>query len=157
MLALLCVAFSGCGSCADEKQPAAEKQLEPSALVEEMRAAGEWPPMLTVDDADSRAQKGFSTISTLDYGKVDAYTLIYAADGSSFELAVIRLKDSADMPALEQSLKKHIEKRAESYRYYKPDQVARAEGAAVVSHGRYAALIMCSDNASVRAVFDKYF
>ena len=156
-LMLFCAVLSACGgSAADEKTEPAE-QIDIAALAQKMQAAADWPGMLAVSSGDERAQRGFEAISTLDYGKVDAFSLLYASDGASYELAVIRLKDSADMPALEQSLKKHIETRAETYRYYKPDQVARAESAAVAVHGRYAALIMSSDNAAVKAVFDQAF
>lgn len=150
-LAMLCAVVTACGSSDDRE----EKKTDVQALAQQMRAASQWPELLTVSSGDSSEQKGFSAISSLDYGKVDAYTLFYAADGSAYELAVIRLKDGADMPALEQSLKKHIEKRTESYRYYKPEQVPRAEGAVVAVHGAYAALVMCDDNAAVKAVFDK--
>ena len=151
---LLCAALAGCGS---DGSKADEKQIDTAALTEEMQAAAAWPQMLSVGSGDSSAERGFSAISTLAYDKIEAFSLLYAADGTAYELALIRLKDPSDMPALEQSLKTHIEKRTEQYRYYKPEQVSRAESAAVAVHGSYAALIMCDGNAAVKAVFDKAF
>lgn len=149
---LLCVVFAGCSQSPEE-----EKTIDLSSLAQEMQAAAEWPELLTISSGDSSAQKGFSAISSMDYDKVDDFCLLYAADGSAYELAVIRLKDEADMDEMEKSLKQHIEKRTESYRYYKPDQAARSSGALVAVHGRYAALVMCDHNAAVKAVFDKSF
>ena len=132
-------------------------KVDVGALTKEMQAAARLPEMLAVRSGDSKAERGFAAISDMDYDKVEAFSLLYAADGSAYELAVIRLKDAADAQALRDSLQKHITKRAEQYRQYDPSQVSRAGGAAVAVHGEYAALIMCDDNAAVKAVFDKAF
>lgn len=148
LAALLCFALAGCGSGAT---------VEPAALLHQMEEAAVLPAMKTVADTDANGERGFAAICDLDYDKVEAYSLLYAADGSAYELAVIRLKDAADIAALEQSLKKHIDNRVAQYRVYKPEQVDRAAGAVVAAHGSYAALIMCDDNAAAKAVFDHAF
>lgn len=147
LMILLCA----CGS------EASDKAVDLSALTEDMRAATALPAMLSIRSGDERAERGFAAISDLDYDKVDAYSLLYAADGTAYELAVIRLKDEGDSAAMEASLRAHIDSRAETYRTYNPEQVPRAESAVIASHGRYVALIMCDDPAAVKAVFDRAF
>ena len=125
------------------------------ALTDDMRSAAEWPELLEIRRGDSREQKGFAAVSDMDYDKVDDFDLLYAADGSAYELAVIRLKDESDIKELESSLKRHIESRVSQYRYYDASQVSRAQSAAVAVKGKCAALIMCDDPSAVKAVFDK--
>ena len=152
LIAALITAAAMCSCSGDTAEKA-----DIYALADEMAAASELPEMLTINKGDSREEKGFSAISDLDFGKVEEFSLMYSADGSSYELAVIMLKNESDMPALESSLREHIHNRAEQYRYYDASQAPRAENAAVAVSGRYAALIMCDDISSVKAVFDKAF
>ena len=153
ILMLSCAALTGCGSGGE--QPSAEPDV--NTVIEEMRAASELPQMLSMNSGDERGERGFAAVSDLDYEKVEAYSLLYAADGSAYEIAVIRLKDAADSAALEQSLRRHIENRVRTYRQYSPEELPRAESAAAAVHGRYAALVMCDDVAAVKAIFDKVF
>ena len=133
----------------------ADPSIDVIALCDEMKAADTFPEMLNIRSGDGREERGFAAISDLDFPKVASFSLYYAADGSAYELAVISMKDAADIPALEASLEAHIHTRVEQYRNYDASQVPRAERAVVAVSGRYAALIMCDDPAAVRAVFDK--
>ena len=147
----VCAALAGC-------QGAGEKDtVVVSGLTSSMKDASAFPEMLEIKSGDSSAEKGFAAISDTDYASVDDFCLYYAADGSSYELAVIRLKDESGVKALEQALTAHVENRVKQYRYYDPEQVQRAENAVVTTRGRYAALIMCDDPAAVKAVFDSAF
>ena len=147
-LAILSLAACGNDTSAD---------VDVQKLTDDMRAAARWPELLSIRSGDSREQKGFAAISDMDYERVDDFSLLYAADGSAYELAVIRLKDETDMKELEGSLGSHIESRVSQYRFYDAEQAPRAESAVVVTKGRYAALIMCDDIAAVRTVFEKAF
>lgn len=153
ILMLCSVMLTGCGSDSAKEDGA----VDIDALTRRMQEASDLPVMLTIRSGDERAERGFAAISTLAYDKVESFTLLYAADGSAYELAVIRLKDISDSKALEDTLRAHIDSRVQTYRNYDAAQVPRAEGAVVALHGRYAALIMCDDNPSVRAVFDQAF
>lgn len=152
MLVLCAVMLTGCGS-----DGAKVDAVDPDALIGRMQEASVLPAMLSIRSGDERAERGFAAISTLAYDKVDSFSLLYAADGSAYELAVIRLKDAADSKALEDSLRAHIDSRVQTYRNYDPTQVSRAGSAVVAVRGSYAALIMCDDSAAVKAVFDKAF
>lgn len=132
-------------------------QVDGESLMQDMLSASELPGMLGSHTGDGKSEMSFAAISDLDYDKVEEFWLYYAADGSAYELAVIKLKSEADMPELEKSLQKHIQTRVKQYEYYDPAEVSRAESAQVAVNGRYAALIMCDDVAAVRAVFDSAF
>ena len=123
--------------------------------VEMLSADGAMPKMLSVSSADNQAKELFTYLSDFDYEKVEGYFLSYADDGMAFEIAVVCLKDGSDMPALKKSLEEHVHKRVELYKTYAPDQVPLAEETLITSSGRYAAFIMCRDQNSVRAAFEK--
>ena len=144
-LALFCAGCGGSGA----------PDIDTVDLIGKMSEVCELPEMLTISTGDSREQKGLAAISDMDIGKVAQYSLMYSADGSAYELAVIRLKDESDVKAMEESLKKHIDSRVQQYKYYDSTQVSRAESAIVAVHGQYAALIMCDNSAEAREVFDK--
>ncbi|MBO4420116.1 MAG: DUF4358 domain-containing protein [Oscillospiraceae bacterium] len=112
------------------------------------------PDMTSVSSSDENAEGLFAYLSDLSYDKVEGFFLTYSSDGKTAnEIAVICLKDPADLPALEASLKAHIKGRVDLYKTYAPDQVEQASAAEVVTQGRYMALIMCSDRAAVKAAF----
>lgn len=111
------------------------------------------PEMSAVSSVDEKADELFAYLSDIDYSKVEGYFLTFAADGTSYEIAVVALKERSDVSELQSSLRKHVEGRVNLYKSYAPDQVERAQGAEIVSAGRYVALIMCDDQAAVKAAF----
>ena len=112
------------------------------------------PEMTAVSSSDEKCDELFAYLSDLDFSKVDGYFLAYAADGMAYEIAVVALKDEGDVSELKDSLIRHVEGRVNLYKSYAPDQVEKAENALIVASGRYAALIMCDDQAAVREVFE---
>lgn len=112
------------------------------------------PEMTAVSSSDENAGALFSYLSELDYEKVEGYFLAYSSDGKTAnEFAVVCLKDPADLPALEATLKAHIQGRVNLYKSYAPELVEQASAAEIVTEGRYAALIMCEDRAAVKNAF----
>ena len=119
-----------------------------------LAAQPDLPEMRSVSSSDDNAAGLFAYLSDLDYEKVEGYFLSYAADGKSAnEFAVVCLKDAADAPALEASLRNHVKGRVDLYKTYGPEQVEQASAAELVTLGRYVALIMCADRAAVQAAF----
>ena len=95
-------------------------------------------------------------MSNLDYNKVQDYFLAYASDGMAYEIAVIRLRDKADVPAAEDSLREHLEGRVRLYKTYEPEQMSRAESAVIKSDGSFVMLIMCDDPTAVENAFNEF-
>jgi hypothetical protein len=112
------------------------------------------PEMSSVSSSDENAADLFAYLSDLDYSKVEGFFLTYSADGKTAdEIAVVCLKDTADLPALEKSLQAHLKGRVDLYKTYAPEIVEQASAAELVPQGRYVALIMCADRAAVKAAF----
>lgn len=136
------------------------KEAEPMVSMYDLRVAmlaadGALPEMTSVSSSDEDAESLFSYLSDEDYSKVEGFFLSYAAEGDSYEIAVVAMRSESDVPEMKASLVKHAAGRVELYKNYKPDQVPRAEAATVITSGRYVALIMCDNADAVREAFEK--
>lgn len=163
MKRLLCLALAlilllaGCAGPGNT--PETEATASPMVSLYDLRKAmleaqPDLPDMTAVSSSDENAGELFAYLSELEYEKVEGYFLAYASDGKSAnEFAVICLKDPADLPALETTLKAHVQGRVNLYKTYAPELVEQASAAEIVTEGRYAALIMCEDRAAVKAAF----
>jgi len=163
---LLALSLCGCGGDAGSSS-AAETSAETSAAAEtpyeyaemaqlaaDMAAADSTlPDMLTVTDADDKADVSFASVSEMDYGKVAHYLLVYSSAGKADEICVIAVKDEADTEEAKNELQKHADARVRMYREYDASQAPRAERAVVFSEGRYAVLIICDNADAVEAAF----
>lgn len=142
--------FAGCG----KNRPAQDVSL--FDLKEAMLAATAFGDMAYVSSQDKDAETYLATVSDLDYGKVDAFSITYAKDGkgNADELVVIRVKDSADTPAALASLQTHLKTRQAIYAAYDPTQSKKIGAGIAFSQGNYAVLIVSDDNAAVKAAFE---
>lgn len=113
----------------------------------EMKISGSW---------DENAEKAFSYLSDLEYNKIHGFFLAYAADGMAYEIAVVQLKAKADAAELTESLRGHVETRAQMYRTYEPEQVQRAESASVETIGDCVLLIMSDAPDMARTAFNEF-
>lgn len=137
----LCLAACGGGG-------AGASAADPVALGKSLSGqAADLPSMETVSSESEDGEQLFKYLSDLDYGKVAGYYMSYAAAGTAEEIAVIRLRDSADAAEARASLERHLESRRGLFRVYDPEQAAMLEKAVLVSEGDVVAIIIC-ENAS---------
>ena len=160
MICLLLALLLLCAGCAKpDRQPETESEAAPMVSLYDLRKAmleaqPELPDMTAVSSSDENAAALFAYLSDLDYEKVEGYFLVYASDGKTAdEFAVVCLKNTEDLPALEASLRAHVESRVSLYKSYAPELVKQASEAELVTEGRYMALIMCADRAAVKEAF----
>ena len=134
------------------------EQLSMYDLSRAMLGAAAFREMSYVSSVDESAAADFAYLSDLDYEKVDQYFLAYAANGAgnADEIAVIRVKDSADLPAAEASLKAHLKQRASLYATYDPTQSEKVEDGLVFTSGAFAVLLISDDNDAVKAAFTSF-
>ncbi len=143
MICLLCLC-----ACGNEKN----SDVSLYDLSRAMLSATEFGEMNYVSSTDENAKDLFSYVSDMDYEKVDSYFLSYAKDGkgNADEIAVIRVKDKADLDTAVKSLNSHLQKRINLYRTYDPAQSARIEKGEVFTESGLAILIVSEDNAAVK-------
>ena len=151
---ILAAALLLCGCGAKEAQQPAPMVSMYDLQKAMLAAEPNLPEMKTVSSSDENAAELFGYLSSASYDKVEGFFLAYAADGTAYEIAVVALKDAADVPAMTDSLKAHLNDRVLLYKNYAPEQLKRAERAQILSNGRYVALVMCDDRAAVQAAFE---
>lgn len=151
-LALGLCACSGGGSAADTTAEADMEDLQTAMLA----ADPSLPEMLSVTGDVEDAARLFTYVSDFPYEKVENFLLSYSATGKADEIAVIAVKDKADIDAAAQTLRAHLEDRLKLFRQYEPEEVARAEQGQVFTKGPYAVLIISDDAAAVKTAFEDY-
>ena len=110
---------------------------------------------LPVGDA-ADAKETFSYVSDLPYDKVENFLLSYSTTGKADEIAVIAVKDPADVTKAADSLRAHVESRRKLFLQYGPAEAARVEKAQVFTKDQYAVLIICDDSPAVKTAFDDF-
>lgn len=149
-ITVLCMAILG--GCGEKSETVSMYDLR-TAMED---AADGLPEMMSADSSSDSAQDLFGYISELEYSKVDAFFVSYAKEGTADEIAVIAVKNAADVKDAEDSLRQHVQDRANVFSQYAPDQVKRVENAQVFTSGNYAVLIICDDPVPVKAAFEQF-
>ena len=150
---LIWIAMITCGCAAGEADAETVSMYD---LRTAMEAADEsLPAMLNAGSGEAAAESNFSHISDMDYDSVDSYFVSDSEDGLADEIAVIAVKDAADVKAAKESLEEHRQDRRMLFEQYEPEQVKRIDDGIVFTSGRYAVLIICDNGQAVRAAFEK--
>ncbi|MCR4956165.1 MAG: DUF4358 domain-containing protein [Lachnospiraceae bacterium] len=140
----------GCGS-----KEAPEAKVDFETLQKDMLSTkDELPKMTTVSSKDDNGKELFTSLSDVEYDKVQDYFYSYATEGSASEVAVVFVKNEEDVKAMEESLKEHLQSRRSTYENYSPDQVEIADGAVVFSKGNYVCFIMNKELSHIKATFE---
>ena len=151
VIALLAVlSLAACGNEGSGTATVNMKQLQQAMLA----AALSETASTTGDAAD--AKETFSYVSDLPYDKVENFLLSYSTTGKADEIAVIAVKDSADVTKAADSLRAHVESRRKLFLQYGPAEAARVEKAQVFTKDQYAVLIICDDSPTVKTAFDDF-
>lgn len=146
---LILLTLASCG-ITDKKETVSMYDLKAA-----MCADAGFGEMTYVSSADDNAEEKFGHLSEMDYSKIDAFFMNFAADGSvsSDEIAVVAMKSENDITEAVASLNKHLEYRKTLYRNYGPEQLPKLEKALVFSSGRYAVLIVADNPAEIKSAF----
>lgn len=144
---ILCV---GCGA-----KSQTGKTVSMYDLRQAMEAAdSDLPEMLNASSAEKKAEDNFTYISDMDYKKVDSYFVSYAKDGTADEIAVIAVKDPADVQEAKESLTAHQNDRHKLLEQYEPEEVARVDDGLIFTKDQYAVLIISDHKNEIRKAFD---
>lgn len=149
---LLCAIFTACGDDAEEISMYDLNQ----ALV---GFTGDPENMKYASSSDSDPEDLLSHVSDIDYGKVKAFFITYAADGTenADEIVAIQVKKKSDLSEAALSLKKHLETRKTLYAAYEKSQLPKLEKAKVFTRGNLAILMVADDSDRMEAAFYNFF
>ena len=153
VIALLAVlSLAACGNEGSGTATVNMKQLQQAMLA----AAPSLSETASTTGDAADAKEPFSYVSDLPYDKVENFLLSYSTTGKADEIAVIAVKDSADVTKAADSLRAHVESRRKLFLQYGPAEAARVEKAQVFTKDQYAVLIICDDSPTVKTAFDDF-
>jgi hypothetical protein len=144
---------ASCGTSGSDSQETATPYT-PRQIAEAMISAiGDKPPLSPLIMGDDFFLDYFSNIYLLDADILEDGAVFYANGAFATEIAVLQLTGNADVPEAERLLRQYIEARADAFSGYAPGEAAMLNHSAVASHGRYVALLICTDPQTAKAVF----
>ena len=143
--------LAGCGAAA--RQPTVSMyEMQKTMLAADQTL----PEMRSVNGGSEDAAQLFTYLCDLPYDQVEDYFLAYSSAGKADEIAVVAVKDAAQVDAAQKALQAHVQDRLSLYRNYEPDQVARVEKALIFTYRQYAVLIISEGSSGVRQAFQTF-
>ena len=157
-VAVILSALMLCGilvSCGDDAEEISMYDLNKTLVA----FTGDPDNMKYASSSDANPQELLAHVSNIEYGKVKAFFITYAADGkgNADEIVAIQVKKKSDLNEAAASLKAHLETRKTLYAAYDKSQLPKLDRAKVFTRGTLA-ILMVSENADkMEAAFYDFF
>ena len=152
---LTTVQLTACGG------PAFEEEVRTGWTVEQMAQAvwnaGSELEGTALLPGDALYESYLTGVYGLDARDVAAGTIWAAGGTSAQEAAVLQLEEGASVEEAAAALRSYLERRAEEFTGYLPEETALLEEAGVVTRGSYVALLACGDMEAAAEAFDRCF
>ena len=145
--------LSACGS----KKEISGKYTASEVMERVAGSITDLPEMKTVKSGDDNAKDIFSYLSDIDYDKVNDFEYRYSANATAEEIAIIRMKDEADMGKIKDDLQKRLDDRKNNFEIYNTDELVKFDGAFVLVKNNYAVLIIGNQAQNGKYEFNKMF
>ena len=115
--------------------------------------------MKYASSSDSNPEELLAHVSNIDYGKVKAFFITYATNGTgnADEIVAIQVKKKSDLNQAADSLRSHLETRKTLYAAYDKSQLPKLEKAKVFTRGTLAILMVSDNSDKMEAAFYGFF
>ena len=157
-VAVILSALMLCGilaSCGDDAEEISMYDLNKTLVA----FTGDPDNMKYASSSDTNPADLLVNVSDIDYGKVKAFFITYAADGkgNADEIVAIQVKKKADLNEAAESLRKHLETRKTLYATYDKTQLPKLNKAKVFTRGTLAILMVAEQSDKMEAAFYDFF
>lgn len=153
LLILTLAAMMLCVSCSNTKE---EKDVDFNAVKESLEnTAKNLPEMSVADSSSEDGKESFEYLFDIEYDKIEQYYFTYSSAGTAEEIAIIKLKNSADAEEMKKALEEHVQDRISLLQTYSPEQVEMTEKAVISVQGKFVSLIICENASEVKASFEE--
>ena len=149
---MLCGILASCGDDAEEISMFDLNQ----ALVE---FTGNPDDMKYASSSDTNPEDLLAHVSNIDYGKVKAFFITYASNGTgnADEIVAIQVKKKSDLNEAASSLRIHLDTRKTLYATYDKTQIPKLEKARILTRDKLAILMVSDDVEKMEAAFYRFF
>ena len=139
-------------ACSNDEPKVVEPTVSANEMMDEMLAKIEQPMMMEV--TDEQVQE----IYNIDPQKLADYAIrIPMMNVKSNEIAILKVKDVADVPAVEEAVKQRAETVQQQFETYLPDQYENAKNYKVVTKGNYVLFVISDQADELVTEYDRFF
>ena len=139
-------------ACSNDESKVVEPTLTANEMVDEMLGKVEQPMMMEV--TGEQVQE----IYNIDPEKLEDYAIrIPMMNVKSNEIAILKVKDEADVPAVEEAVKQRAATVQQQFETYLPDQYENAKNYKLVTKGNYVLFVISDQADELVAEYDRFF
>ena len=139
-------------ACSNDEPKVVEPTLSANEMVNEMLSKIEQPMMMELTDEQVQ------DIYNIDPEKLADYAIrIPMMNVKSNEIAILKVKDTADVPAVEEAVKQRAATVQQQFETYLPDQYENAKNYKVVTKGNYVLFVISDQADELVTEYDRFF
>lgn len=139
-------------ACSNDEPKVVEPTLSANEMVNEMLSKIEQPMMMEL--TDEQVQEVYN----IDPEKLTDYAIrIPMMNVKSNEIAILKVKDVADVPAVEEAVKQRAQIVQQQFETYLPDQYENAKNYKVVTKGNYVLFVISDQADELVTEYDRFF
>ncbi|WP_391120976.1 DUF4358 domain-containing protein [Psychrobacillus sp. L3] len=138
--------------CSNDKSSTIEAKLPAKEMADQMVKEVEQPALIELQ-ADQ-----VKDFYKLDPEKLEEYSIrIPMMNVKTNEIAILKVKDTKDVPAVETAVKERAENVKKQFEHYLPDQYENAKNYKLVTKGNYVLLVISDKADELVKVYDSFF
>lgn len=139
-------------ACSNDEPAVVEPTLSANEMVDEMLAKIEQPMMMEL--TGEQVQEVYN----IDPEKLADYAIrIPMMNVKSNEIAILKVKDTADVLAVEEAVKQRAATVQQQFETYLPDQYENAKNYKLVTKGNYVLFVISDQADELVAEYDRFF
>ena len=139
-------------ACSNDEPEVVEPTLTATEMVNEMLTQVEQPMMMEV--TDEQVQEVYN----IDPATLEDYAIrIPMMNIKTNEIAILKVKDAADVPAVEEAVKQRAATVQQQFEMYLPDQYENAKNYKLVTKGNYVLFVISDQADELVTVYDSFF
>ena len=139
-------------ACSNDEPAVVEPTLTANEMVDEMLAKVEQPMMMEV--TGEQVQEVYN----IDPEKLEDYAIrIPMMNVKTNEIAILKVKDAADVSAVEEALKQRAQTVQQQFETYLPDQYENAKNYKLVTKGNYVLFVISDQADELVTEYDRFF
>mgnify|MGYP003423233135 FL=1 len=139
-------------ACSNDEPAVVEPTLTANEMVDEMLAKVEQPMMMEL--TGEQVQEVYN----IDPEKLEDYAIrIPMMNVKSNEIAILKVKDTADVPAVEEAVKQRAATVQQQFETYLPDQYENAKNYKLVTKGNYVLFVISDQADELVTEYDRFF
>lgn len=139
-------------ACAGDKESTVEVKQSAKEIADQMLEKVEQPAFMELSAQELK------DVYNIDAAKLADYSVrIPLMNVKSNELAILKVKDAKDIPAIEAAVKKRAEDAQKPFEQYLPDQYENAKNYKLVTKGNYVLFVISDRADELIKVYESFF